>query len=45
MSADGAARANRVQELAALYQSGNYKPDAMSISKGMVADALASGVE
>ena len=41
LSADGSARANRVQHLAALYQSGSYHPDSMATSRAMVSDALA----
>ncbi|HLK66983.1 MAG TPA: flagellar biosynthesis anti-sigma factor FlgM [Bryobacteraceae bacterium] len=43
MTADSSARTNRVQALAAQYQSGSYRPDSLSTSKGMVADALAGG--
>ena len=43
MSADGSARASRVQALAAQYQSGSYRPDSLATSKGMVSEALASG--
>jgi hypothetical protein len=43
MSADGSARENRVQELAAQYQSGSYQPDSVATSKGMVSEALAMG--
>src|SRR5689334_8065070 len=45
LGADGSARANRVQELAALYQSGNYRPDSRAISRGMVSEALAAGIQ
>jgi anti-sigma28 factor (negative regulator of flagellin synthesis) len=45
MSTDGSARAGRVQALASLYQSGNYRPDSLATSKGMVAESLASGVQ
>ena len=37
-------RANRVQALAAQYQSGNYKPDSAATSKGMVAEAMSAGL-
>ena len=33
-------RASRVQALAAQYQSGNYRPDAAAISRGMISEAL-----
>jgi hypothetical protein len=45
LSSDGSARASRVQSLAAQYQSGSYRPDSTATSKGMVAEALAMGVE
>ena len=38
-----AQRVNRVQHLAALYQSGNYKVDAQQVSRAIVDDALRSG--
>jgi hypothetical protein len=43
MSADGSARANRVQALAFEYQSGTYRPDSAATSRGMVAEALSDG--
>ncbi|MBZ5620887.1 MAG: flagellar biosynthesis anti-sigma factor FlgM [Acidobacteriia bacterium] len=43
MSADGSARASRVQALAAEYQSGSYRPDSAATSRDMVAEALAAG--
>jgi len=43
MSADGSARESRVQALAAQYQSGNYQPDSVATSKGMVSEALSMG--
>ena len=36
-------RPGRVQQLAQLYQSGAYHPDAAAISHAMVSDALAAG--
>ncbi len=36
-------RATRVQDLAAQYQSGNYRPDSQATSRAMVSDALAAG--
>jgi hypothetical protein len=38
-------RANRVQALAAQYQSGNYRPDSAATSRGMVSEALAAGMK
>jgi hypothetical protein len=43
MSAEGSARASRVQALAVQYQSGSYRPDSAATSKDMVAEALAAG--
>jgi anti-sigma28 factor (negative regulator of flagellin synthesis) len=40
MSAFGSERANRVQALAALYQSGSYHADSAATARGMVAEAL-----
>jgi len=37
-------RAARVQELAAQYQSGKYRPDAGATSRAMITEAVASGV-
>ena len=45
LSTDASGRASRVQALAAQYQSGSYRPDPMAITKGMIDDALAAGVE
>jgi len=36
-------RAGRVQQLAAQYRSGQYQPDALATSQGMVAEALSAG--
>ena len=44
LAADTSSRAGKVQSLAALYQSGNYRPNSMGTSKGMVAEALSSGM-
>ena len=43
VSSYSADRASRVQALAQNYQSGNYRPDSVQTSQGMVADALGSG--
>jgi anti-sigma28 factor (negative regulator of flagellin synthesis) len=40
MSAFGAERANRVQALAAQYQSGSYHADSAATARGMVSEAL-----
>ncbi len=40
VSAFGADRAARVKELAAQYSSGNYRPDALATSRGMITEAL-----
>ena len=40
MSAFGSERANRVQALAAQYQSGGYHADSAATARGMVSDAL-----
>jgi anti-sigma28 factor (negative regulator of flagellin synthesis) len=37
-------RANRVQALAVEYQSGQYKPDPVATSKGLVSEALSAGL-
>jgi hypothetical protein len=36
-------RAERVQSLAAEYQSGSYRPDAQATSRAMITDALTAG--
>jgi hypothetical protein len=38
-------RASRVQSLAALYQSGNYRPDSMATSRAMVSEALSASLK
>ena len=43
MSSFGMDRASKVQALAALYQSGNYHPDALATSRGMIAEAMSAG--
>ncbi len=43
ISTDSAGRANRVQALASLYQSGNYQANSAATSHAMVTDALSAG--
>ena len=43
ISTDTAGRANRVQTLASLYQSGGYRSDSVATSRAMVTDALSAG--
>jgi hypothetical protein len=38
-------RASRIQTLAAEYQKGSYKPDSAATSKGMVSEALSTGLQ
>ena len=38
-------QANRVQALAAQYQSGNYKADSAATSRGMVAESMSAGLQ
>ena len=38
-------QANRVQALAVQYQSGNYRPDSAATSKGLVSEAMSSGLQ
>ena len=45
LSAYDTSRASRVQALAAQYQSGNYRPDSVAISRGMVSEALGAGTQ
>jgi anti-sigma28 factor (negative regulator of flagellin synthesis) len=40
---DSAQRQNRVQTVAATYQSGRYQPDSMAISRAMIADSANAG--
>ena len=42
LAADGSDRASRVQALAAQYRSGQYQPDSMATSRGMISEALAA---
>jgi len=41
LTAESGGRASRVRELAAQYQTGNYRPDAAATSRAMISDALA----
>jgi len=41
VSADHAARANRIQALASQVAAGTYQPDSQAISRGLVSEALA----
>jgi anti-sigma28 factor (negative regulator of flagellin synthesis) len=43
MSSYGTDRAAKVQALAAQYRSGNYRPDSLATSRGMVSEALGAG--
>jgi hypothetical protein len=45
LSTYGTSRANRVQALAAQYQSGNYRPDSSATSQAMVRAALVAGTQ
>jgi anti-sigma28 factor (negative regulator of flagellin synthesis) len=45
MSSYGATQTNRVEELSALYQSGQYRIDAAAVGKALVDHALAAGPE
>jgi len=45
VSSYSAGRAAKVQALAQQYQSGNYRPDSVRTSQGMVAEALGSGTK
>lgn len=38
-------RADRLQTLAAAYQSGTYRSDSLATSKGMVAEAMGAGLQ
>ena len=38
-------RASRVQSLAAMYQSGKYRPDAMATSRAMVSEAISASLK
>ncbi len=41
----GANRAAQVQQLAALYQSGGYRPDSLATGRAMVTEALGGGAD
>jgi len=40
LGANSAARAQRIQQLSANYRSGNYQPNSLSTSRGIIQDAL-----
>jgi flagellar biosynthesis anti-sigma factor FlgM len=40
LSTNGSERANRVQALAAQYQSGSYRVDSAATARGMISEAL-----
>jgi len=40
LAADSAGRASRVQAFAAQYQSGQYRPDSLATSRGMISEAV-----
>jgi anti-sigma28 factor (negative regulator of flagellin synthesis) len=42
LAKDGSGRAARIQELAASYQRGTYRPDAAAVSRAMISDALSA---
>jgi len=41
LASSGSARSNRVQALAAQYQSGSYQADSLATSRAMIAEAVA----
>jgi anti-sigma28 factor (negative regulator of flagellin synthesis) len=45
MESFGSARSSRVEALAALYQSGNYRVDSAATSRAMIGEALAAGAK
>jgi anti-sigma28 factor (negative regulator of flagellin synthesis) len=45
MESIGSARSLRVEALAALYQSGNYRVDSAATSRAMIGEALAAGAK
>jgi anti-sigma28 factor (negative regulator of flagellin synthesis) len=44
MASYTSSRSSRVEALAAQFQSGTYRPDSAATSKGVVSEALATGV-
>ncbi|HWB87419.1 MAG TPA: flagellar biosynthesis anti-sigma factor FlgM [Bryobacteraceae bacterium] len=44
MATHDSARANRIQALAAQFQSGTYKPDSTATSRGIVSEGLSAGI-
>jgi len=45
MASQSSDRANKVQQLTMQYQSGNYQPNSLATSQGMVAEALSGGAK
>jgi anti-sigma28 factor (negative regulator of flagellin synthesis) len=45
LTAYGSSRQSQVSALRAQYQSGNYRPDSLATSRGMVSEALAAGTK
>lgn len=45
MAAYGAGRQSRVAALGAQYRAGNYQPDSLATSRGMVSEAVAAGTK
>lgn len=43
MTALGSSRQSQVSALTAQFQGGNYRPDSVATSRGMIAEALAAG--
>lgn len=43
MSAYGSDRESKVAELAGQYSSGNYQPNSLATSRGLISEALAAG--
>jgi len=45
VSSYNSGRASRVQALTAQFRSGSYQPDSLAASRGIIAEALATGGE
>src|SRR5579872_6315871 len=43
LAAESSAHASKVQQLGEQYQAGTYEPDSLSISQGLVAEAMSNG--
>jgi hypothetical protein len=43
LAANNSDLTGKVQQLAAQFQSGNYQPDSLATSQGMVAEAVSGG--